>query len=65
VAGMEEIENAVRERDPPLPFRPPTRGLRPCCNFRRRISGCQSLLAAVGWKWITRSFLKGSFTTSS
>jgi hypothetical protein len=65
VAAVEEVENAVGERDPPLSSFPPTCRLGPGRNFGRRISGTQSLLAAIGWKWSTRSFLNGSLTTTS
>lgn len=50
VAGMKQIEDTVRERDPPLSSRSPPLSLHPCCNLGRGISSLQSLLVAEGWK---------------
>lgn len=65
VAGMKQVEHAIGERYPTLPSSSPPLGLRPCRNLRRGISRLQSLLTTNGWKWMTRSFLSGSFMTSS
>ena len=65
VAGMEQIEDSIGERYPVLACSSPALGLRTCGYFRRRVSGLQSLLITMGWKWRTRSFLSGRVITSS
>jgi len=65
VPGMEQIEDSVRERYPVLACSSPALGLRTCGYFCRGITGLQSLLITMGWKWRTRSFLSGRVITSS
>ena len=65
VAGMEQIEDSIGERYPVLACSSPALGLRTCGYFCRGITGLQSLLITMGWKWTTRSFLSGRAITSS
>lgn len=65
VSAVEQIEDAVGESDPSPSAFPKACSLRPCRNLGRGIPGRQSRLAAMGWKWITRSFLNGSLITWS
>ena len=65
VAGMEQIEDSIGERYPVLACSSPALGLRTCGYFCRGITGLQSLLITMGWKWRTRSFLSGRVITSS
>ena len=65
MAGMEQIEDSVGERNPILACSSPALGLRTCGNFCRGVPGLQSLLITMGWKWRTRSFLSGRVITSS
>jgi hypothetical protein len=65
VAGMKQIEDSVGERNPVLACSSPALGLCTCGYFCRGITGLQSLLITMGWKWRTRSFLSGRVITSS
>lgn len=65
VAGMNDVEDTIGERDAVFPSRAPIRSLSPRCNLGRWISRLQSLLSADGWKWMMRCFLNGSEITSS
>jgi len=50
MAGMKQVEHAIREGNPTLRSSSPPLGFRPCRNLRRGISRLQSLLSTVGWK---------------
>jgi hypothetical protein len=65
VTGVEQVEHAIRKRDPTLLTRSPAFSLHPGRNLVRRIPRLQSLLTAEGWKWSTYSFFIGSLMTSS
>jgi len=65
VPGMEQVKNAVGECDLPFLCRAPPLCIDPRRDFAGRIAWLQSLLAAIGWKCSTCSFLNGSLITSS
>ena len=65
VAGMKQVEHAIREGYPSLRCSSPPFCLGPRRDFSGRIPRLQSPLVTDGWKWITRSFLSGSAMISS
>jgi len=62
---MEQVEHTIGKRDAAFLPRSPSLSLYPGRNLVRWTARFQSLLAAEGWKWSTRSFFNGILITSS